>query len=388
MSEPIVQSFFLVFAGAALLATVALYARQALLVAYMLVGLLLGPAGLGLVRDVGMIEQAAEVGIIFLLFLLGLDLAPQDLLQSLRRSTVVTLLSSVAFAVMGYGVAALFGLPWRDALIVSVASMFSSTIIGVKLLPTTTLHHQRVGRVIVTILLYQDLLAIAALLLLEGYAAGASPTAEIALVLVRLPLLVLFAFAAQRYLLVPLLRRFDRIHEYIFLLAIAWCLGMAELAVAFGLSEPMGAFIAGVAMATHPIAMYITVNLKPLRDFFLVLFFVSLGAQLELAAVLQVLPAAALLALVLVLVKPWVFRVLLELTGERRGLAGEVGVRLGQLSEFSLLIVWLAPEAGFSSESSAQLVKVATLLTFVASSYWVVFRYPTPIAVSEHLRQD
>ena len=101
--DPIVQSIFLIFAGAALLATVALYARQSLLVAYILLGVLLGPWGAGLVGDPAVIKQAAHIGIMFLLFLLGLDLQPQELLRTLRESTLVTLISSLVFAGVGFG---------------------------------------------------------------------------------------------------------------------------------------------------------------------------------------------------------------------------------------------------------------------------------------------
>lgn len=388
MNEPVVQSFFVVFAGAAVVATLALYARQALLVAYILVGVVLGPWGLGLLRDVEILEQTSQVGIIFLLFLLGLDLAPQDLARTLRQSTLITLASSLVFGVIGLAVAFLTGLPLRDGLVVAAASMFSSTIIAVKLLPTTTLHHRRMGRVIVSVLLYQDLIAIVILLLLAGYGRGASPAAEAGIVLILLPLVVGLAFLVQRYLLLPLLTRFDRIREYIFLVAIGWCLGFAQLAAALGLSEEIGAFIAGVTLASHPIALFITESLKPLRDFFLIVFFVTLGAQLDLTAAGRVLPGALLLAATLLAVKPLVFQVLLRRSGEGAGLAAEVGVRLGQLSEFSLLTGWLAQEAGFGGERAADLVKVATLLTFVVSAYWVVWRYPTPIAVSDRLRQD
>ena len=388
MHEPILYSVFMVFTGAAILATLGLYARQSLLVIYIVLGVALGPWGLRLIRDAALLEEAAHIGIIFLLFLLGLDLKPQRLVASLRQSTIVTALSSVAFGTAGAGIAVAFGFPFRDALLAGVASMFSSTIIGVKLLPTTALHHQHVGQVIIGVLLLQDLLAIVALLVIEGLDREASPVWEATLLLLHLPGLILFAFLIERYLLVPLLRRFDGIQEYLFLVAIGWCLGMAQLSAALGLSAEIGAFIAGVAVATHPIALFIAQSLRPLRDFFLVLFFFSLGAQLDLGLLAQVLVPALVMTAVLLLAKPLVFRELLVRAGESARLAHEVGVRLGQLSEFSFLIALKAVESGFASSSGAYLVKGSTLLSFIVSAYWIGSHYPTPIAVSDRLRRD
>ncbi len=386
--ESIIFSLFLIFTGAAVLATLALYARQALPVAYIALGVLIGPFGFKLITDPDTIRQMSQVGIIFLLFLLGLDLAPKELLQMLRKATLVTVGTSCLFALIGAGVALGFGFPAAEALLVGAAMMFSSTIIGLKLLPTTTLHHQHTGEIIISILLLQDLIAIAILLLLEGFGGDSASWEGFALLLVALPLLLGFAFLFERYVLIKLIRKFNKIREYIFLTAIGWCLGIAELASLLGLSHEIGAFIAGVSLATSPIAFYIAESLKPLRDFFLVMFFFSLGAGFDLGVLVTVWVPALLLATLMMVAKPWGFRFFLQLIGEKPALSMEVGVRLGQVSEFSLLIVVLALERGLMSNQASYLVQAATLLTFVASTYFVVLNYPTPVAISDRLRRD
>lgn len=382
-------TIFLVFSGAALFATLALFARQSLLVAYILLGILLGPWGLGLVNDPDQIREISEFGIMFLLFLLGLNLQPQDLLHMVRKTTVVTLLSSVIFATTGFGIAIAFGFGWLESLLVGGAATFSSTIIGLKLLPTTILHHQRTGEVIISILLLQDLLAILLLLLVQGSSlVDQTPAFDVILPLISLPSLVALAWLLDRYLLLPLIRRFDRIQEYIFLMTIGWCLGMAELAQFMGLSVETGAFIAGVTLASSPLALFISESLKPLRDFFLILFFFSLGAGFDIGMMGDVFLPAALLAGLLIVIKPVVFRILLGRTGETPERSREVGFRLGQMSEFSLLLAVLAIERGVVSPETSYLIQLATLLTFLVSSYIVVLRFPTPIAVNDRLRQD
>ncbi|MEM1402319.1 MAG: cation:proton antiporter [Pseudomonadota bacterium] len=383
-------AFFLIFSGAAVLASVALYTRQPLIIAYIALGALIGPYGFSLVTDLNQLSDIGHIGIIFLLFLLGLDMQPSALVATLRKSTVVGLLSSAVFFLLSWGLAMLFLDSVREAAIVAIAMIFSSTIIGIKLLPTTVLHHRHIGEMMVGLLLLQDLLAIIVLVLImaSDSAADGEVAAQIARVLVALPLTGLAAWLAVRYALLPLIRRFDRFHEYIFLLAIGWCLGVAETAQLLGLSAEIGAFIAGVSIATSPIAQYIAVNLKPLRDFFLILFFFAVGARFDLSMLPTIwLPALSLAVLVLVM-KPVTYRWLLKGVSERRVLAWDLGFRLGQASEFSLLIAYIAIDVALISTEASLIIQAATIITLLASSYIVVLNYPTPIAISDRLRRD
>lgn len=383
-------SFFLIFSGAALFASVALYTRQPLIIAYIALGAFIGPYGLSLVTDLNLLADIGHVGIIFLLFLLGLDMQPQALWSTLRKSTVVALFSSALFLAMGFGVAKLFGFDTKDSLIVGAAMMFSSTIIGIKLLPTTVLHHRHIGELMIGLLLLQDLLAIIVLMVLLSAASGETEGvgASLGLSLLSLPLLAGGAFLVVRYVLLPLITKFDRFHEYIFLLALGWCLGMAEAAGALGLSEEIGAFIAGVSIATSPISQYIAVNLKPLRDFFLILFFFSVGARFNLAVLDQVLAPAIVLSALVLAIKPITYRFLLKGVSEKRSLAWDLGFRLGQASEFSLLIAYVAIGSALISEQASLLIQATTIITLLVSSYIVVFNFATPIAISDRLRRD
>ena len=388
MGESVLFSVFLIFTGAALLATVALFARQSLLIAYIAVGVIAGPSVTGLIADPHLISELAHIGIIFLLFLLGLDLSPRKLLGQIQEAVGVTLISSIIFALLGYGVGLVAGLSRVDCLVVGMASTLSSTIIGLKLLPTTVLHHRHTGEVIISILLLQDLLAIGALLLIDTLAAGSMPWLQAGLEFAGLPLLFAGGLVAERWLLRPLFQRFDKVGEYVFLLSLGWCLGFAQFAQSLGLSYEVGAFIGGITLANSPIAPFIAESLRPLRDFFLVMFFFALGAGFDLAGAASVWPSALALAAGVLVIKPVTYRALLRRYGESMVLAGEAGVRLGQMSEFSLLLVAVAVQAQTISHQAAHLVQVATLITFVVSSTFVVLRYPSPIALSEHLRRD
>ncbi|MFC3907714.1 cation:proton antiporter [Legionella dresdenensis] len=382
-------TIFLIFAGAAIFSTLVLYTRQSLLVAYILLGAALGPWGFGLVPDITMVQQVGDMGIVFLLFLLGLHLQPQNLVHMLRKITWIAVVSSVFFALIAYFVGIWFGLSPMEACVLGAAMMFSSTIIGLKLLPTTILHHQHTGEVMISVLLMQDVIAIIVLILINGaQVGGAFSFNDFIMVSVTLPLLTLVAFLVERYVLVKLLARFDRTQEYVFLLSIGWCLGLSVLAECIGLSQDIGAFVAGVALASSPISLYIAESLKPLRDFFLVMFFFSIGATFNFGFAAQVVIPACLLSALMLVIKPWLFQHLLTRSGEKKGVAKEVGLRLGQASEFSLLVASIALNSKIISEAASNLIQATTILTFIVSSYLVVLKYPTPIALSDKMRKD
>ena len=386
MPQDIVFSFFLIFAGALVLATVALYTRQPVLVAYIALGGIAGPYGMGWIEHPDELIDMAHIGIIFLLFLLGLDMQPSALFSVLRKAMLVALISSLLFFGIGAGITFLLGFSTMDAVIVGLACMFSSTIIGLKLLPTTVLHHKHSGDLMVGLLLIQDMIAILTLILL-GVMEGESDT-PVWQPFIALPLLAVGCYLIVKFVLLPLIKRFDRYQEYLFIMAIGWCLAVAEGAAMMGLSAEIGAFIAGVTLATSPIAQFMAISLKPLRDFFLVMFFFTLGAGVNLDLLGDVIWGAALLAGAVLLLKPVIFRMLLGKMSESSTLAWDVGFRLGQISEFSLLVAFVALESALLSERGSLLIQATAIITFIISSYIVVFNYPNPIAVKDKLRRD
>ena len=388
MTGHLFDAFFLIFTGSAIVASVALYSRQPLLVAYVAIGMLFGPFGLKIVPDLNIVSDISHIGIVFLLFLLGLDMQPKALKSVFKEISIVAIVSSTLFAGLGYLLGLSFGFNQTEAIVLGMAMMFSSTIIGIKLLPTTVLHHKHTGELMVGLLLFQDFLAIICLLILASGTPGDLNLPELGMAFAALPALGVIAFAFVKYVLLHLIARFDRFHEYIFLLAIGWCLGLAKLAEFMHLSAEIGAFIAGITLATSPISQFIALNLKPLRDFFLILFFFALGAQLNIDLLPSLLIPIIAVSAVVLITKPVVFYGLLCRKSERKGLAWDIGFRLGQISEFSLLLTLVASTNGIISEKVTVVIQSAAIVTFLVSSYIVIFCFPNPIAVSEKLRRD
>lgn len=384
--ENIVFEVAFIFAGAAVIATLFLYLRQPIILAYVVLGMLAGPWGLGVIPEAEHIEHISHLGIILLMFLLGLNLHASKLYKLLRQTALVTAGTSLVFTLLAMLVALAFGFSWVDSLIVGLALMFSSTVVCLKLIPTVTLHHRHMGEVMISVLLLQDILAIVLILFLYG-SNTTSIHLEVVLLLVKAAGLAVCAFLVVTYLLVRILQRFDVIQDYLSLVALGWCMLVAAIAQGLGLSYEIGAFMAGIALATSPVSLVISEGLKPLREFFLTLFFFSIGAQFDFFVTKEVLLPGLVLAAVLLAAKPVAFYYAFRLTGESASASKELGLRLGQASEFSLLVAFVASSAGRIEETTAYLIQLAAILTFIISTYLVVYKYPTPIAASESMRQ-
>lgn len=383
----IVLELAVIFSGAAVLGTIFLYLRQPIILAYIAWGALIGPLGLKVLGTAEHIEQLSHIGIILLLFLLGLNLHPEKLLQLFKKTSIVTLGTSFIFMLLGLAVSLIFGLGLMDSVIVGVAMMFSSTIVSLKLTPTTTLHQKHTGEMMISVLLFQDILAILVILFLgEGRDAGGLVASV--LIILKLVGLGLLSFMVVKFIIIPLFKRFDVIKEYFFLASLGWCLFMAEIAHLIGLSYEMGAFIAGVAIAAFPVALIISENLKPLREFFLILFFFSIGARFDLFVTKDLLLPCAVLTAVIMVAKPSVFRFAFNAIEEEPKIARELGVRLGQASEFSLLVAYSAQKSEVISVNASYLIQSVVILTFIVSTYWVVGKYPTPISSKSGMRAD
>jgi len=399
VTETFIFELAVVVAGAAALAMAAHFLRQPLIVAYIVAGFLIGPhspiPAARLVQQVDFIRGVGGLGLVFLLFLLGLVLHPDRLWKIFRQASLVTLCSATTFFLAGFGltvaVVALapmaYDLTPVQMIFIGFTTAFSSTLLVVKLLPTRRLHESAVGTQAIGILIVEDVLAIAVLL---GMAAMAQ-TQTAADVAWRLPLglaMLAAAFPAERYGLRPLMRRIETFPELLFILSLAWCLALAEGAGALGFSREIGAFVAGLALARSPLSLYIWEKVAPLRDFFVVLLFFSLGALVDIRW--QMMPAvllAAFLALVLVLLKPYVFRWILLAFKTDRALAQETGWRLGQCSEFGLIIAFLARQQNLIGHQAFEIILMATLFSFLVSTYIVVLKYPSPLGVSPAMHQ-
>lgn len=372
----------------AILSCIALFFRQPIIIAYLAGGLLIGSSGLGWIQETGLIDEISRIGITLLLFLAGIVLHPRRLKELFHQTILITLATSLVSGT----VCALFCMIWGfdpvTSLLIGLPLIFSSTILVLKLIPTTALHHKRMGSYCIAILIAQDLIAIA-LLITIGAPHGENCTVTHWLLL---PLkgiaLIAFAFAFEQTVLRRIMIGCERFLETLYLLAIGWCLGIAVAAEYIGLSFEIGAFIAGVALARSPLAFFLSEGLKPFRDFFLVFFFFALGTRLDLIVAAPLILPALLLTLLMMATKYATFRILFQRVGESAPFAHETGIRLAQASEFSLIVALAANANGRLSDPGFLLIQLVTIFSLIASSYIVVARCPSPLAANPKLKQD
>ena len=383
----IITELALIYAGAAVLSTVFLFLRQPIIVSYILLGMIIGPYGLGLIHQADHIEKISHIGIILLLFLIGLNLHPEKLLSLFKKTALVTTVTCLSFALISSAATYAFGYTLFDSIIVGLALMFSSTVIGLKLIPTIDLHNRHIGEIMISVLLFQDILAIVIILFLK---VGTASNLHIlfSLLLLKGILLSTFSFFIVKYIILQLFRKFDVIQEYVFIIALGWCLFVAGIANILGLSYEIGAFIAGVTLAVSPVSLVISEKLKSLREFFLILFFFAIGAQFDPLMSKNVLLLSILLGAILLILKPLLFKKAFQLSNENKKISTELAFRLGQASEFSLIVAYIALENNRISDKASYLIQLTVIVTFIISTYLVSAKYKTPISANKKNRKD
>lgn len=387
VGNDLLTSISLIYAGAAMVATLALFSRQSLVIAYIALGILMGPYGFRLVSDDNLVQDIGHVGMIFLLFLAGLHLDPKNLATMLKKAVVVTLSTSFAYAGIGFLVAWSAHYSLVDSILVGAAMMFSSTLLGLKLLPNSLLHGKHLGEVIISILLIQDLLAILTLIILQTSGYDTFSTWYLVRIFMSVPILCASAYFFERFILSRFFMMYESVREYLFISSVGWCLFVAQTATWIGLSHEIGAFIAGVTIATGSISSYLSECFSPLRDFFLVLFFFAIGANLNIWELPNIYLPVIILTLAVMIAKPSLYWWSLLRSTEEERIGWEVGVRLGQASEFSVLIAQIASQSHLISPQAAGIIQATTILSFVISSYWVTQSFRTPTMMSAPLEE-
>ncbi len=354
-----------------LLGLVAQFLRQPVLLAYLVGGFILGPAGLKLVESAESIEAIAELGLIFLLFMIGLEIDLKKIASAGRSITLTASVQIFTGAVLGVVFFRLcgFGLgsgKW-DALYLGVAGALSSTVIIVKLLYEKQELDTLTGRITLGVLVLQDL---AAILFLAVQPKLESLSASVLLMsLGRVVILVAVTMAVSRYLLPAIFRHVARLPELVQVGALAWCFLVGELAERLHLSREMGALIAGVALSTFPYALDVTAKVTSLRDFFVTLFFVGLGMQIPMPTPALVGWALAFAGFVVVSRFATVFTPLYLM---RQGLRTSLipAINLSQVSEFSLVVLALGAQAGhLGNPATSGMVALAFALLAAVSSF-------------------
>ena len=361
------QLSFIIVVGAAVSILMRLL-RQPLMLGYILTGLLVGPAAFNLIH-LNTFNSFASIGIALLLFIIGLGMnvsVIKKLGGTILTATSVELLS---VGVVGFLVSTALGFNHLESLIIGLCLFFSSTIIIVKILTDKKEQSRLHGQIAIGIVLLDDVVATIALLFVTAAKDHSFGFAQLGPLLLQGALLMAFLVIASTVILPRLARFMASSQELLFLFAVGWGFGVASLFDIAGFSIEVGALFAGVALAGLPYAQEIEARLKPLRDFFVVLFFIVLGQSLSLSGMSKVLIPALVLSAVVMVVKPVTIISTLGSLGYSKRVSFMAGINLTQISEFSIVLAVLAVSLGLVDKDLSTLITLVAIITIAGASY-------------------
>ncbi len=345
--------------------------KQPLVVGYILSGIIVGPAFLGLIKDHQTFESFSEIGIALLLFIVGLGLDISVIRTTLRPIATVFITNIAILILFGLGIGQLFQLSIQESIILGIALIFSSTIVVIKSLSDKKELHRLYGQMTVGILIFEDLLAAIVLLavaIIKG-SAGTLNIFEMFPIFAAVLFITLLLYLAHSVILPKLSRFLSSSQELLYAFSLAWAFGIAALSLGLGLSMEVGALFAGVSMATMKFAQETSSRLKPLRDFFLILFFVALGEKLNLNHLVNSIPLALCLSIVALMIKPIIVQTTLGLLGYTKQVGFKTAIHLSQISEFSIILTVLALSSGLIRGEIVEAVTLTAMITLGISSY-------------------
>lgn len=361
-----------------LIATVFRLLKQPLVVGYLVSGIIVGPYMLNILKSGEQVELFSKLGIAVLLFIVGLSLNP-DTIKETGKPALVTGIGQILFtSVIGFGLIRMLGYSNIVALYGSIALTFSSTIIILKLLSDRGDLGSLYGKVSIGFLLVQDIVATLLLIIvpLVGSAAASGGTGTVATFLKLagfgvIASIVLYGIA--KYILPKFSDYLAKSSELLFIFAISWGLVLATIFYKIGFSIEIGALIAGVTLSASKYAYEISSRMRPLRDFFIVMFFVLLGSHLVLGNIGSIIVPAVILSLFVLIGNPIIVFILMNMLGYKNRTSFMAGLTVAQISEFSLILMSLGLSLGHVDQTTVTLITLVGIITIAGSTYFVIY---------------
>jgi glutathione-regulated potassium-efflux system ancillary protein KefC len=372
--ESVVFELSVIIISTAALCFIAEIAKQPLIVAYIAAGFLLGPYGLNIIHATEFFTALSQIGIVLLLYLIGLELKPEKFAETLKRSYKISLFTTLALVPLGLFIGWLTKLSMTETTFLTISLLFSSTVVVLKRIQDDRGVDADVFDTCVGILLIQDMIAVLVLIVMNSLVnAGSFNVLEIFRFIVVGILFVGSAFFIQHYALRRVIRRIIDRTDLVFLIGLAWCFLYAEAAELLHFSREIGGFIAGLSLTSLPqqkLQVFIHKS-ETIRDFFMILFFFLLGANLQFMGIQQYSLTIFLTLLVVLLGKPLLYNFFSQRGHHNKTDSREIALRLGQNSEFSIIIALLAASSGHITNEFAMVIQLVLFVSIVISNYAV-----------------
>ena len=370
---------------ATIFALIAQFFKQSTILAYVIAGIILGPMLLNLVSHseslhifqqnfaVNVYTHPCQIGISLLLFIVGISLNPKHI-KEIGKISLITGTGQIVFTfIIGFFISKALGFTSLESAYISIALTISSTIIIIKLLTDKneldTLH----GRIAVGLLLIQDFLIVITLVLIGGFKPGNALLPTVILTILKALFLLLGIWLAHKILVKHILNYMARHQELLFLGALSWCFAVAVASIKLGFSFEVGAFLAGLSLSKSDFGSEITSKIRPLRDFFIAIFFINLGISMIFSSIKELIFPIIIFSLFILIGNPLVVYIIMTLAGYRSRTSFLTGLTVAQISEFSLILMALGLKANHVSNEASVLVTTVGIITITASTYLILY---------------
>lgn len=347
--------------------------KQPLIIGYILTGILVSPYFFDLIKSTETLTVFSQIGVAFLLFIVGLSLSPK-VIKEVGKVSLVTGLGQIFFtSVIGFFIGKLLGFTNLVSFYIAIALTFSSTIIIMKLLSDKKDLDKLYGKISVGFLLVQDLFVIALLMVISSFAGESSGTGWTVWSIINVLLVMTGLVLSAIYVLPRLSNFFAKSQEFLFIFSIGWGLGMAALFHYFGFSMEVGALIAGISLSMSPYHYEISSKMRPLRDFFIIIFFILLGSQMIFDNIGSLIIPAVIFSLFILIGNPLIVMALMGFLGYKKKVGFQAGFTVAQISEFSLILIALGVSTGHLTNEILSLVTIVGLITISGSTYLISY---------------
>jgi Kef-type K+ transport system membrane component KefB len=350
--------------------------RQPLILGYILTGILFSPSFFNIIKSTEVISTFSEIGIALLLFLVGLNLNPK-IIKKLGLVSLITGVGQVLFtSIIGFFIARALGFAFLPAIYISIALTFSSTIIIMKLLSDKGELDKLHGKIAIGFLIIQDLIAVFALMAISSLSDETiSLTSFATKTFVTGGITIVVLFLAGFYILPKITKYIARSQEFLLLFSLGWCFAIATLFAVLGFSIEIGALLAGITLSISPYKIEISSKLRPIRDFFLFLFFIWLGLQMSFADISTQWPGIIIFSLFILIGNPLIVMVLMGMMKYKKQTSFLAGLTVAQISEFSLILIALGVKVGHLTPEILSFVTLIGIITIAGSSYLIVYSH-------------
>ena len=347
--------------------------RQPMLIGYILTGLIVGPSVLGVIKSPETIEVLGTFGVALLLFIVGLGLNPK-VIKEVGKVSLFAGIGQIVFTTgIGFVLVHALGYNTVTSIYVGLALAFSSTIIILKLLSDKKDQHKLYGKIAIGLLLIQDLTASIALVAASAGASGSFSINELGWLVLKGTLLVCGTVLFTQLIVKRFNNFLSRSQELLFLFALAWGFGIATVFYKTGFSVEIGALLAGVCLAGMPYSQEVSSRLRPLRDFFVIVFFIALGARVDIGSISTIIWQVLALSFFVLIVKPIIVMLIMGTLGYTKKTSYKAGIVMSQISEFSLILLLVGLANHQLSEEAVTMVTVLGILTIALSSYFITY---------------